>query len=234
MDCDRQVELLDQDLDPREAARALRDLERATRWLLGIGPVIRSLLPRLDRSSRGQRILDLGTGSGQIPDAVSAAGRRRGLCLEIVGVDRKLEHLLIGRDWRPGHRRLVAEAEMLPFRTGSFDWSFSTLLLHHFDGASNRRILAEMTRVSATGVVVVDLRRSRVARLLSRALFRLLRLGTVATHDGRVSLEQAWTISEVERLAADFEVLEIRRRFPFRLCLVLGGTVLGGTPSDYG
>ncbi len=50
----------------------------------------------------------------------------------------------------------------------------------------------------------------------------ILGVGPVARYDGLVSLEQAWTRTEVGRLTAGLPVIELARRFPFRFSLVLG------------
>lgn len=77
---------------------------------------------------------------------------------------------------RRGARALVARAEALPFRTGSFAsvWSFG--LLHHLSEDAARRAVAEAARVAAGGrLVVFDgvLPRSRGRRLLAWAVRRL-------------------------------------------------------------
>lgn len=215
-------------LGPAETDRALTDLDRVTRWSGGLLPVRRTLAPRLAAGPRRQSLLDLGTGSGMVPAVLAATAARRGVRLVTVGCDRKLSHLLYGR--RRGHRqlRVVARVQELPFADGAFDWSLSTLLLHHFDRAGNRVVLAEMRRVARAGAVIVDLCRSWLAPRLFRPLAALLGLGPVARYDGLVSLEQAWTAAEVERLAADLRVAELRRRFPFRLSLVLDPAARGG------
>ena len=214
-----------------ETERALADLDRITRWTGGLLPIRRALARRLAAGPRRQRLLDLGTGSGLVPATLAATARRAGVRLLTVGCDRKLSHLLYGR--RRGHRqvRVVARADRLPFAGGAFDWSLSTLLLHHFDRAENHLVLAEMRRVARAGAVVVDLRRSRLARLLFRPLAALLRMGPVARYDGLVSLEQAWTAAEVERFAAGLPVSELRRRFPFRFSLVVEAAG-GGARED--
>ncbi len=218
----------DPSLGLAETERALEDLDRVTRWSAGLLPVRRTLYPRMAGGPRRQRLLDLGTGSGLIPEVLGTAAARAGVDLSVVGCDRKLSHLLHGR--RRGRRqlRVVASADRLPFADGAFDWSLSTLLLHHFDAAANLAVLAEMRRVARAGAVVVDLCRSRLARLLFRPLAALLGMGPVARYDGLISLEQAWSLPEVGRLAADLPVLELRRRFPFRFSLVLEPALPGG------
>ena len=218
----RRPELMD---DPAlalpAAERALEDLDRVTFWSGGLLPIRRVLARRLTAGPRRQALLDLGTGSGMVPARLAAAAGRAGVRLTVVGCDRKLSHLLYGR--QRGHRqlRVVARVDALPFAGGAFHWSLSTLLLHHFDRAVNLAVLAEMRRVARLGAVVVDLRRSRLARLLFRPLAALLGMGPVARHDGLVSLEQAWSAGEVRRLVAGLPVAELRRRFPFRLSLVV-------------
>lgn len=213
---------MDQDsLSPADTERALLDLQRVNRWSLGVGPTVRTLKSLIGHEPRHQRLIDLGTGSGQVPSALERSVRRRGVHLQVVGVDRKLSHLLFGR--RRGHAqlRVAAEAAHLPFRDGAVDWSVSNLFFHHFGPDDNRRILAEMRRVASRGAVVVDLRESRIAGLLIRPLLWLLRAGYVARYDGRVSVAEAWRLDEVRQLVSDQPMAVLRRRFPFRFSLVL-------------
>jgi len=209
------------DLAWEENRRALRDLDRVTRFLLGAGSLVRTLVPRLLAGPRRVRVLDVGAGSGFAAERLVLAAARRGREVRVVGVDRKLAHLLAGRDRGVRQLRLVGDAARLPFGDGAVDWSLSTLFFHHFDAAGNRRILAEMLRVARAGTAVVDLRRSRSSALLVRLLLPLLGAGRVARHDGRVSIARAWSVQDVGRLVAGEPVLELRRRFPFRFSLVL-------------
>lgn len=224
-------ELLDGDtLDLDATARALDDLRRANRILLGYRPLLRTLLPRLEATARLEskleapiRVLDVGTGSGDVAHVLRQTAQRRGLDLQLYGVDLKLRHLTL----QPLHVRttlhnIAAPADRLPFVDDAFDWSFSTLFFHHFDATTNRRIVEEMLRVSRHGVVVVDLVQSPWLRLLIRPGLRLLGTGSVAYHDGIVSAGQAWSLEQVRSLCAGLPIVELRRRFPFRFSLVLG------------
>jgi ubiquinone/menaquinone biosynthesis C-methylase UbiE len=224
------VELMDApDLSPAEAERALDDIARTYR-VAGHGALGRAVLPRL--AGGRQRLVDIGTGSGEVAARLAGAARRRGTLLSVVGVDRHLRHLLIGRRRGFPQLRVVADARALPIADGAADWSVSTLFLHHFDAPDNRRILDEMRRVARRGAVVADLRRSWIGRWLTRLVLRLLPMGRVARHDGRVSVEQAWSLEEVRALAGDGELVELQRRWPFRFSLVLRPHARGEASGD--
>jgi SAM-dependent methyltransferase len=220
-------ELMDRPLPWAANRRALADLDRVTRLLLGLSAVGHALSGRVAAGPPRQLLVDLGTGSGLAAEWLRRRAARAGRRLRVVGVDRKLVHLLLGRRWGRAQLRVVADATALPLRDGAADWSLSTLFFHHFDRDTNRRILGEMRRVARRGAVVVDLRRSRWSALLVRLLLPLLGVGRVARHDGELSVARAWRVEEVERWAAGAPVLELRRRFPFRFSLV----VAGGEPA---
>ncbi|HEX9670219.1 MAG TPA: methyltransferase domain-containing protein, partial [Thermoanaerobaculia bacterium] len=155
-------EILDEGvLSPAERERSLGELDRVNRVFAGALPLLRTLLPRV-AGGGPQRLLDLGTGSGRVAAALARAAAGRGALLRIVGLDRQLGHLLLGRRAGVPQLRVVAGATALPFRDGAFDWAFSTLFFHHFDDAGNRRVLAEMRRVARRGAAIVDLRRNRL------------------------------------------------------------------------
>jgi SAM-dependent methyltransferase len=216
--------MLDRDgLEAAVVETALGELRRVNRWLLGHGPVRRTLLPRLAAGPREQLVADVGTGSGEVAAGLARRAGEAGRRVRVVGVDRKLAHLLAGGARRPRQLRVVADARALPLRDGAVDWSLSTLFFHHFDAAGNRRVVAEMRRVARRGAVVVDLRRSAVARRVGPLLIAALGVGAITRHDGRLSLARAWSLPAVAALVEGQPVVELRRRFPFRFSLVLAG-----------
>jgi hypothetical protein len=232
-ECHLRSELMDDpELGLAETERALADLDRITFWAGGLLPIRGALARRLAAGPRRQDLLDLGTGSGMVPVSLSATAARAGVRLGVVGCDRKLSHLLYGRRRGNCQLRVVAQADALPFADRTFHWSLSTLLLHHFGRAANLEVLAEMRRVARLGAVVVDLRRSRLARLLFRPLAAILGMGTVARYDGLVSLEQAWSAGEVRRLVDGLPVTELRHRFPFRFSLVVAPAARAAARED--
>lgn len=217
-----QPELMDAlDLPGEDMRRALEDLDQVNRWLFGHSASCRALLPRIAEGPRNQKLIDLGTGSGTVSSRLQQIASRRGIRLEVIGVDRKLGHLLFGRQLGHRHACVVADAEALPFCDDAADWTFSNLFFHHFSSRGNLQIMNEMRRVSQRGSLIVDLRRALAARVLIRLILPLLRIGPIASHDGRLSTDQAWRIKDLEGLIRNLPVLELRRRFPFRFSLFL-------------
>jgi ubiquinone/menaquinone biosynthesis C-methylase UbiE len=85
--------------------------------------IARDLVALTDPPSGG-RVLDVGTGTGVAAEAAAAAGAR------VVGVDRSLAMLAVGRRARPALGLAAAEAIQLPFPDGVFDVVLASLVLH--------------------------------------------------------------------------------------------------------
>lgn len=205
----RSPELMDAPtVDVAELARSLADLERVNRWLGGSRVVIHSLGPLLRRAGGGEiRVLDVGTGSADIPLALARWAARAGLDLHIVATDLHPLTVRVARERTTGEPRIVVEeanALALPYADGAFDFSMCHTALHHFDPPDAVRALAELGRVASKGVVVTDLVRSWVGiagvRLLAATVWRR---HPITRHDGPVSLRGAYTAREVLALARE-------------------------------
>lgn len=215
-------EVLDTDeLSATEADAALADLARVHRQMFGLHAVWKAVRGRLHNGSRGLWMIDVGSGSGELPEALMRRARRHGDRLRAIATDRKLRHLLRGRRLGLSPARVVADAAALPFRNGAVDLALSNLLFHHFDGSTNLQVIAEMRRVTRSGAIIVDLRPSRFAEVLFRLAARALRFSPVAYADGCTSLRRAWAVREVKDLTGNLPVVELRRRAPFRWTMIV-------------
>jgi ubiquinone/menaquinone biosynthesis C-methylase UbiE len=97
---------------------------------------------------------------------------------------------------------LQADARAMPLGDGEVDVAHASLLLHHFDPDDAIAALREMRRVARLGVVVNDLRRGLVPFALTAAAVMALSRGTYTRHDGVLSARRAYTVAELDTLAA--------------------------------
>jgi ubiquinone/menaquinone biosynthesis C-methylase UbiE len=98
-------------------------------------------LLKLAEVGAGERVLDIGTGTGV------AAGLAYALGADTTGVDASMGMLQVGRAVRPALRLAAAEAIDLPFRDRAFDAVVGTFVLAHFTRVETA--LFELVRVTA-------------------------------------------------------------------------------------
>ena len=220
-------ELIDQPGQPAaEIEAALRDIQWVNRRLGGWS-AIRRYLPRLLGTvppGRPLRILDLGTGSADLPRRIAAYCAEAGRPALVVGVDLSPEVLSFARRECAAERsvRLVrADVLRLPFKPASFDLVLCSLLLHHFAPDAAVRLLREMAAFSRGGVLVNDLERHRAAYWGIWLLSRLQQRGRLFRNDAPVSVLRAYRVPELRGLLrlAGLEHLQVERVAPFRLCI---------------
>jgi ubiquinone/menaquinone biosynthesis C-methylase UbiE len=220
---ERAPELMDgAEVDPSELARSLTDLQEVNRWLGGARAALDALVPLLrPDGARELRVLDVGTGSADIPLALSAWAREAGRPLRVVATDVHPGTLAVARQRAahdPGVQVEVADALDLPYADGAFDVAMCHTALHHFDPAGAVRVLVELGRVATRGVVVSDLYRSWVGLAAARLLaLTVWRRHPVTRHDGPVSVRAAFTPAEMRALAAEagLRVTRLRTYFFF-------------------
>ena len=197
-------ELLDgPDLDPAELARNLREMAMLNRLPGGVGASVAATLRVLPAPRRGRRrgVLDIGAGSGDFARAL-----RRRSSVPIVLADRSSAVRVIAA--RAVARMdnvtiLDADARALPLGDAAVDVAHASLLLHHLDPADAVVALREMGRVARSGVVINDLRRGWLAFLMTAAPVLAFSRSPYTRHDGILSARRAYTLAELDDLAAD-------------------------------
>ena len=115
--------------------------------LLGFGPRRREQIARLLRLRPGERLLDIGCGTGTM---LAAVARSRSDAVA-TGID--VDPAILGiAQRRLGDRGLPARlvrgsAGTLPYADASFDAAVSTLVFHHLPAPVKRQAFAEVRRV---------------------------------------------------------------------------------------
>jgi 2-polyprenyl-3-methyl-5-hydroxy-6-metoxy-1,4-benzoquinol methylase len=212
----------DPDLSHQEHRHALRALSRVNR-VSGTASRIQRRLVEMGGEAAPLRMLDVGCGGGDVAVGVARWAARRGLPLEVTGIDVSSVALQHAReaaaragvevDFRPGDA-----LEGLP--PGPWDLVTANLFLHHLPESGIRSLLDQVAR-RGRHLLVQDLVRSRWGYLLAWSGMRLLSRSSVGHLDGPLSVRAGFRREELAELAqqAGLSGATVRRRWPARLVL---------------
>lgn len=219
----RQPEWMDEDsVDPNDLRHALAFIRRVNTSLR----YTRSILHHFERFSQnwkaGERIdiLDLATGSADIPRAILEWAAARGFDVHIVAVDRHPVTAQTAAENANANLQIVqADVFDLPFDAGSFDYVMTAMFLHHLDTPEIVRVLQTMDRLARRGILAADLLRHRRAYLWIKLLTLLST--PMIKHDAAVSVAQALTRKEVMEIRnrAGVSYAQYHRHFGHRFVL---------------
>lgn len=205
-----------------EAYRVLRRVNRLFGNLASMRREVERMLveDRFQRREHVLTILDVGSGSGDIPrDLLDQLGKRN-QAARICSLDRDHRAVLLARE--SGLHVLAGDALRLPFGDGSLDLVTAVKFAHHFSGKHLLQLLVEMARVARHRVLILDIRRHWVAYCGFVAWSWVFTRNRLVRHDGSLSILRGFTASELVALSAtigDFE-WKVRGYPGFQLALV--------------
>ena len=219
----RQEEQMDApDLDPAIYEKVLHDLARVNRWTFTAHPVL-AFMKRAAGGMARFRLLDVGFGDGDILRAIARWARRRGIAVELVGVDLNENSVDAARAATPAGLAIDYRAGDYLDQAGPFDFVISSQVTHHMTDAQLMTFLRYMEEEARRGWLICDLHRHGFAYWGFPLLARLLLVHRIVREDGQLSIARSFRPAEWRDLlaAADIEADAVRivRRFPFRLCV---------------
>ena len=213
----------------------LRDIRRINALLGWTGFATREIVATMRREpDRVWTLLDVASGSADIPIAIARAAAKAGLSLRVTATDRSPQICAIAQERSHGMGNVRVEAQdalALPYGAGSFDIALCTLALHHFEPDAAQALLASLARVGHR-VFVYDVVRSPLAYAGFVTLASLARMHPMTRHDGAASVRRAYSLAEARALAeaAGLRHIQARVRFPYRLALTADGAAPQGAP----
>jgi ubiquinone/menaquinone biosynthesis C-methylase UbiE len=219
-------------MDDAALRRNLRDIRRIN-WLLGwTAFTVRGVARQAETmaKTRGKpefSLLDVASGSADIPLAIARWAERAGYTARIVATDISPQIIAVAREQSAGIPSVTVEQQdalHLSYAPGSFDIALCTLAIHHFEPERAVELLASMARVSKH-VLVFDVARARLAYIGSLLLTRLLPMDAMTRHDAPASVRRAYSATELRELAkrADLQNVTVRLGIPWRLALTAHG-----------
>ena len=244
-------EMMDLPGQPRELLEDdLRNLRIINRRLGNYRNVVRGLnrlvgARKLNRFS----LLDVGTGSGDIPAGITDWAQQRGIktsivALEIEPVTVQVAATLTNPPFLPLLQRGKACPEQSrregdfrrcgisvvrgdgmapPFHPASFDFVLASQLLHHFSEEQIIRLLRIWSPLARRAIIVSDLVRHPVAYYGIRLLTKLCTRNAMTRTDAPLSVARAFTLTEWRALLREADVgrFQLFSVFPFRVMALI-------------
>ena len=218
-------ELMDGDCSYEEFRGCLRSLEQINRWLLGYRPTL-AWLNRFPRGLRGPvHIVDVGSGGGDLLRQIAAWARRRGIAVQLTGIDlnpyaartaAESTPKELGITWVTGNA-LALQAEK------PVDIVVSSLMAHHLEEEGIVALLRWMEATARAGWFINDLERSEWSCRMFGWVERIAGWHRFVRHDGPVSFRRAFRKEDWVRLLTAAEVpceaVTVEHWRPGRLCV---------------
>lgn len=191
--------------DADELAANFRDIKRVNQLLGGTSIILRHLAPLLEALPRHRpvTVLDLATGCGDIPIAISRWARHRDIPVAITASDVSDDILALARQEIAGNPDISLarfDARSVPLPDKQFDIVLCSLSLHHFPPDEAIQVLREMNRLARAGLIVNDLSRSRAGYIAAWLAAHLTTRNRLTRHDAPLSVRRAYTVHELDDL----------------------------------
>ncbi len=220
-------ELMDQpNLDPAAHQAALDGLRRVNSLTTAPRLLWNALRPLAAvRSPQNPlRVLDIGSGGGDVLIRLARRARQARLPVEFHGCDMSDSAIAIAST-----AAAKAEVAVHFFRNdvladgvpAGYDVVMCSLFLHHFDDAAALDLLQRLRAAADQMVLVDDLLRTRLGYALCWIGCRILTRSPIVHFDGPQSVRAALTLDEAQRLfqQAGYDGATFRRHWPERFLM---------------
>jgi 2-polyprenyl-3-methyl-5-hydroxy-6-metoxy-1,4-benzoquinol methylase len=222
----RQPEIMDQPGlaadQHRLALRGLARVNQISRTAAILWPPIRALTRQ--NAPRPTRLLDVASGGGDVVRTLERYALRAGLPLTVTGCDVSpfaVEYAQAEASRAGSQARFITCDALAGELPGEFDVVTCSLFVHHLEEPEVVEVLGRMKRAAGQLLLVSDLLRTAFGYQLAWWGSRLLSRSAVVHVDGPMSVEGAFSLEELRRLAdrAGLTGARFERRWPQR-CLI--------------
>ncbi|HXM32949.1 MAG TPA: methyltransferase domain-containing protein [Chthoniobacterales bacterium] len=191
----------------------LRNLRQLNRYF-GSYALIEHFLRRWIPPGAQLRVLDLATGSGDIPRLVIDHARKVSATVTVDAIDQQESTLKIARALSANYPEIdfktgdvlsfgCSRGAVSPRRDGeTYDIVLCSLVLHHFGDDAAAQLLKRCRELSRRYVLVSDLRRGLLATIGAYLLTAFIFRDSMTRTDARLSAARAFSFREFRSLAA--------------------------------
>ena len=218
-------EWMDEPCSYEDFRHCLVDLRQVNRLTRSYRPTL-DFLDRVvaaERPVQPLRIVDVGSGGGDMLRQVERWAARRGLAVSLTGIDLNPHAERAAKEFTGDSgtiRWITGDAFAY---AGSIDVVLSSLFMHHLEEAEIVRFLAWSESVAERGWFVNDLCREKVPYTLFGVLAWVMQWHRFVQHDGPVSFRRSFREEDWRRMLAEADVamdkVKLTRWTPGRLCV---------------
>ena len=218
----------DPSCDPERLRATLHRFGTINRLVSGWGTVYRTrLAPHLRSLGRPARVLDIGSGGGDVLVRLARLAADDGLEVRWTGIDpdERSHAVAAARDAPANVAFRCTDAATVIAEGETFDAVLSNHVLHHL-GAGTAGFLAESRALSHGIVLHGDIARSRLAYGLYAVGITPFAPGTFLRTDGLRSIRRSFTPAELQGLLDRDEpgIWSVESPVPFRVLAVAPGS----------
>jgi SAM-dependent methyltransferase len=212
---------MDGDCSYEDFRDCMRSLETVNRWLLGYRPTLAWLKQLPHKSHDPLHIVDVGSGGGDFLRKIAAWARRRGIAVQLTGVDLNPYAARAAVESTPKDLEITwVTGDAMVYRPEKpLHIVVSSLVAHHLEDEEIVALLRWMEANVQVGWFINDLERSK----WSSRMFGWVRWHWLVRHDGPVSFRRAFRKEDWVRLLAAAEVpqevVTLEQWRPGRLCV---------------
>lgn len=184
-----------------ETEKTLRFLDRVNRRFGGHSIFINQMETWLHRlpSNKLVTVLDVGTGSGDLPLALQQWSETAGRRLHIVGLEKSKDLARLARQRCQSIKTIeILDGDFFQIHR-KFDFVFSNLVLHHITAPQQLDFLSHANRLANQGLLMADLERSW-PNYWSVKLAGYIWGNRIVRHDGPLSVKRSLTFEELVSL----------------------------------
>lgn len=218
-------ELMDGECSYEEFRGCLRSLEQVNRWLLGYRPTL-AWLERLPCGLHDPvHILDVGSGGGDLLRKIATWTRRRGIPVQLTGIDLNPYAIRAAAESTPKEYGIVwVTGDALAYRPEKpVDIVVSSLTAHHLEDDEVVTLLRWMEFTARVGWFLNDLERSQRTCKMFALLAGVVGWHRFVRHDGPVSFQRAFREEDWLGLLRTAEIpreaVTVEHWRPGRLCV---------------
>ena len=224
--------------DPQRLRTTLRRFGTINRLFSGWGSAYRArLAPHLAALGRPARVLDLGSGGGDVVLRLARLAQQDGLDVTWTGVDPdpRSHEVAAGRHAPANVRFRLADAATLVDEGQTFDAVLSNHVLHHL--GDDATVFLSQSRALSHGLVLHgDIARGRMPYVLYAVAVTPFAPGTFLRTDGLRSIRRSYTRRELQGFLdrEDPGAWTVTGHAPFRLLAVATGLARTSRPAGRG